>query len=56
MEHEIYQINEAQWGFKIGGVVQEWTPDVDGYVPMSLEDATYWYNIFAVRLGYLTGA
>lgn len=46
MSIEIYEIEPGRWGYRVDAVVQEWNPEVEGFVPMSQAEA----QAFARRL------
>ena len=36
---EVFQISENSWGYRVGGIYQEFHPEKDGFVPMTEEEA-----------------
>jgi len=49
-EIEIFEIEPGRYGYRVGGVEQEWMPDVEGFVPMTLEQAEACAAVVAVRI------
>lgn len=50
MEIEVFEVEPGRWGYRVGGVYQEWHPDFGGYVPMRREEAEAQAAIVAERL------
>lgn len=50
MDVEVFEVEPGRWGYRVGGVYQEWYPDYDGFVPMSRDEATRCAAIVAARL------
>lgn len=48
---EVFEIEEGRYGYRVGGVYQEWTPGTDGYVPMTKEQAEQFAAEVAARIG-----
>lgn len=49
MEIELYKVGEG-FGFRVGGVVQDYAPDCEGFVPMTREQAEAYANEVLQRL------
>jgi len=50
MDIEIFEVEPGRWGYRVGGVYQEWHPDQPGFVAMSQADATACAAVVAERL------
>lgn len=50
MEIEIFEVEPGRFGYRVGGVYQEWHPDFDGFVAMSRETAEQQAGIVAARM------
>lgn len=48
----IFEIDgeEGAFGYEVGSVVQEYKPDVEGFVRMTLDEAQYYGRVVAARL------
>jgi hypothetical protein len=50
MDMEVFEVEAGRWAYRVGGVYQEWHPDLEGYTPMSQTEATDCAAIVATRL------
>ncbi len=50
MDTEVFEVAPGQWGYRVGGVYQEWTPGADGFVPMTKEQAEQFAAEVAARM------
>lgn len=37
---QVYEVEPGRWGYRVDSVVQEWHPDLPGFVPMSQAEAS----------------
>lgn len=48
---EVFEVAPGQWAYRVGGVYQEWSPDFEGFVAMTQDEATRCAAIVAARMG-----
>jgi len=50
MEKNVYEIEPGRWGYTLPGIIQEWAPDKEGFVPMSDAEANAYADEVLARL------
>lgn len=50
MEIEIFEVEAGRYGYRVGGVYQEWHPEREGFVAMTEEEARRCAEIVAARM------
>lgn len=50
MDIAVFEIEPGRWGYRVGGVYQEWHPERDGYVAMSEAEARQLAEVVAARM------
>ena len=50
MSIDVFEIEPGRWAYRVGGVFQEWHPDLDGFVPMDEAEARSCAEIVAARM------
>jgi hypothetical protein len=51
MEINVFEIEPGRWGYSVGGVYQEYHPDLAGYVAMDEQTARQQAALVAARMG-----
>lgn len=50
MDIDVFEVEPGRWGYRVGGVYQEWHPEQDGFVPMDEAEARRCAEIVAARM------
>lgn len=50
MEKNVYEIEPGRWAYDLPGIHQEWTPGVEGFVPMTEAEAHAYADEVMARL------
>lgn len=50
MEIEIFQLEHGGFGYRVGGIYQEYDPDISGFIPMTEDRAIECAEIIRNRL------